>query len=111
MIVVRRAVAADRESVRPIVEHWVRGRVTGRLLRGEVGAILDAVASGHLIAVDGSDVVGLVGLADTVRGLEIVHAFVAPQYLGWGIATRLVDALEHDARSRGARELVVRSGP
>jgi GNAT superfamily N-acetyltransferase len=111
MIVVRPAVAADRDAVRPIIEHWARGRVTGKLLRREVATILDSVATGHLIAVDGSVALGIVGLADTARGVEIVHAFVAPQHHGKGIATLLVDAAEQQARSRGLCELVVHSGP
>src|SRR5262249_40731551 len=62
-------------------------------------------------AVDGSVAVGIVGLADTDRGVEIVHAFVAPQHHHRGIAKVLVDAVERRARSRGLCELVVRSGP
>jgi N-acetylglutamate synthase-like GNAT family acetyltransferase len=111
MIEVRPAVATDRDALRPIIEHWVRGRHTGKLLRREVAAILDSVATRHLVAVDGPTVVGLVGVAHTARGVEIVHVFVAPQHQGQGIGNLMVDAVERQARSCGMRELVVRSGP
>jgi N-acetylglutamate synthase-like GNAT family acetyltransferase len=111
MVEVRSAVAADRDALRPIIEYWVRGRHTGKLLRREVAMILDSVATGHLVAVDGSTVIGLVGLAHTARGVEIVHVFVAPQHHGQGIGNLLVDAVERQARGGGVNELVVRSGP
>ena len=116
--------AADRGALRPIVECWVRGRVSGRPLRNEVEAILDSIgspATWHAVAVDGTTVLGVMGLttprpdvlpyALSERPGEIVHAFVDPACGRRGVGSSLARRIEDRAMTNGLTELLVRSGP
>jgi GNAT superfamily N-acetyltransferase len=114
----------DRDGLRPIVECWVRGRVSGRLLRNEVEAILRSIGSletWHAVAVDGATALGVMGLttarpdvlpyALTERPGEIVHAFVDPSCARRGVGSLLASRVEDRAMATGLTELLVSSGP
>ena len=120
----RPARAADRGALQPIIEHWVRGRVSGRLLRNEVAEIVGSLGSQetwHAVALDDSGVLGVMGLTapgpdvspfvSTERAGRVVHAFVDPLCLGRGVGSLLASEVEHRAVATGLTELVVRSGP
>jgi len=123
-VLVRRARVTDRDALRPILEQWVRGRVSGRLLRAEVEEILRSVGAAeawHAVAIGGPSVLGVMGLtvpqpdaahyAQTARPGQVVNAFVDRPYEGRGIGSSLAAYVENRAIATGLTELLVRSGP
>jgi GNAT superfamily N-acetyltransferase len=116
--------AVHRDALRPIVEHWVRGRVSGRLLRHEVETIVNSIgspATWHAVAIETPTVLGVMGLtlpgadvltyALTKRPGEIVHAFVDATCARRGVGSLLARSIEDRAMAIGLTELLVRSGP
>lgn len=123
-VILREAETADRDAVRPIVESWVRGRVTGRLLANEADRIIATVGTRetqHIIAVDTGIVIGMMGLttpdtnarryATSANAAELVHAFLVDECRGRGIGTLLVNGLEAAALLAQSTELIIQSGP
>ena len=123
-MLMRQARVADRDAVRPIVEQWVRGRLSGRLLRNEVEAILGSVGAPetwHAVAIDAPPVLGVMGLtaprpdaaryARTERPGQVVNAFVDRSWRGRGVGSSLRRSVEDRAIATGLTELLVRSGP
>jgi GNAT superfamily N-acetyltransferase len=124
LVSVRQADSRDRDALRPIVEHYVRGRISGELLSNEVDGIVGSIGSPetwHVLAVNDAMFVGVMGLtspcAQALRDAltkypgEIVHAFVHRSCRGRGVGSLLARHVEARAISCGLTELIVRSGP
>lgn len=120
----------DGETLRPILETWIRDGETGQIIGDEVDGVVAAVeiaASGdadrkYFIAENaGGKVLGMVGVtapdehmavfARTDRPVELVNAYVDRTARGTGVGTALIDAVESDASASGYTEVVLNSGP
>lgn len=128
--VVRGLRAADLPHVRPVLEARIRSPETGEVLTGEIAAILEGMrralqdqeparfvvaitCPGRIVGVLGMRPLGpaMESFARGERPVEMVHAFVAPNFAGQGVGSSLVAALEERARQDGYDEMLLNSGP
>jgi len=128
--IVRSVELRDLEQIQPILELWVRDRLTGTPLPDEVNSTLDAIASSikgvrrraYLVAQNTEgQVVGVMGLAEpnetmrrfatTPHPVEFINAYVDSQERGRGAGRALAQELEQIARDAGYTEVLVNSGP
>ncbi len=127
---VRPLTVNDLEEVKPILEVWLKDRVTNEPLTKEVDEGLEVMkdsVDGHndrsyLVAEDAGKVIGIVGMknpdevmlgfARTQKPYELVNAYVDPRYRkGRGVGRSLVAGLESLAKQKGHKELILNSGP
>jgi len=120
----------DLESIKEILEVWVKDRDTGEPRPGEVQEDLDVMLASirgkndrsYLVAEDSGKVIGVIGMkkpdevmmgfARSPNPYELVNAYVDPDYRrGRGVGSSLVLELEYLARQKGFTELVLNSGP
>ena len=121
----------DLESVRPILETWIRHWKTGEVIASEVeqdlgqmkGSIEGSNEGVSLVAeTHEGEVVGVIGLkppdermlkfTTTDKPAELIHAYVAREHRGGkGVGRALVNQLEREAIVRGYKEMVLNSGP
>lgn len=128
--ILRAPEVSDLDSIRPILEEWVRDRSTGELLAGEVEEILTAIQQSlkgendrqYIIAqTNEGNIVGVMGLklpneimkahATTERSIEIVNTFVNSSQRSRGVGRALYADVEALARQQGFSEVLVNSGP
>ena len=121
---------SDIEKVRPILETWLIDRETGQPLPEEVEEDLDIMRGSlngenqrhYFVAEEEGKVLGVIGItppreammpfATTSNPIELVNAYVSrDERAGRGVGTALVKGAEQEARSQGATELILNSGP
>lgn len=121
---------SDLESLKPILETWVRSRNTGELIPGEVVEDLQRMREScqvgndmtYFVAEEGGVVIGVIGMkppsermrefSTTGRPIELVNAYVAKDHrAGRGVGRALIAKLEEEARGRGYTEIILNSGP
>lgn len=128
---IREVTQGDIESLRPILEEWVRYPGTEQVIEEEVVDTLGAigrVSSGedpdkkyYVATVDGRVVGGMGFKADpdeqvgsfahTERPVEVINAYVSGRSRQSGAGTALIERIKEEARSAGFTELLVNSGP
>lgn len=120
----------DIESLRSILETWIRDRETGKLILEEMAEVFQAMRDSlkgendraYFVAKSpAGEVLGVVGFkppgeqmeefVKTGHAVELVNAFVAREHRGRGVGRALVERLEEEARARGHKEIVLNSGP
>lgn len=121
---------SDLESLKPILETWVRSRDTGQPLPDEVVEDLELMRNSclgnndrtYFVAEDGGAVIGVIGMtppsermmefATTHRPVELVNAYVAKDHrAGRGVGRALVARIEQEAQVRDHTEIILNSGP
>ena len=121
----------DVIRLQPILETWIRDRITHELLSDEVTGLMGSMRDSingindriYLVAegLDGQ-LAGVVGFknpdetmrafAETENPAELVNAYVAhDQRNGRGVGSALVRSLEKEAIRRGYTEIILNSGP
>jgi N-acetylglutamate synthase-like GNAT family acetyltransferase len=126
-VTVRELEVADIRKLQPILEAWVKDE--GHVQQDEVERILLNMVSskvGHnkrkyLVAESSKgEVIGTVGykdpdeimqnVASTPKPLEIINAFVHPEFLGKGAGSALFDKVEKIAQKKRYTEVFLNSG-
>ena len=76
--------------------------------------VLPGTIAATVLALDGDVVIGQAGLrphrTDAGAALEVKKVVVAPEHRGRGASRLLMAALEHAARERGIRRLILQTG-
>lgn len=121
----------DIDSLRPVLQTWIRDRDTGAPIPEEVEedlkTMLDSTEAGnssHFLVAETGDgvVIGVIGFrkpdqkmieyTHTPDPAEIINAYVRSDYRGGkGVGRALVDKLEEEAKKMGFTEVVLNSGP
>jgi ribosomal protein S18 acetylase RimI-like enzyme len=128
--IVRSLAEGDLAEIKPILETWIKDKITGSPLPDEVAETLKNMQESlsgnndrvYLVAEEDSAIVGVIGFknpdrimiafAQTSNPAELINAYVrVDERGGRGVGRALVDFLEEEAIRQGFTEIILNSGP